>query len=317
MKLVSVLVPIYNVERFIERCAVSLFEQTFLDIEFVFLNDCTPDRSMEILCDILSRYPQCKEKTRIISNDRNMGIAFTRNRLLDNAQGEYIYFVDSDDCVSPDAVEKMYRKAVEEDADIVSCNYYENSGDNQKYISQKIVIDKKELLTNAIEGISGIHALWKIFVKRELFYQNGIEFDLDIDICEDYVMTIKLFFFSTKIAYVKDPLYYYTVQINNSSLTKNVTKAQVEIIRAVNAVQSFLVRMGQDREYENALLIRKLLCKQMYLINKDLFNLHRYYTIFPEANKTWRKLVYRRREMILFWLAEYKLSWFIYFVLRI
>ena len=82
---VSILVPIYNVEKYIERCAVSLFEQTYENIEYVFVNDCTPDQSIKVLKHVLGRYPQRSSKTKVINHDRNRGVAASRNTALDKA----------------------------------------------------------------------------------------------------------------------------------------------------------------------------------------------------------------------------------------
>lgn len=97
--LVSILVPIYGTEKYIERCTRSLFEQSYSNIEFVFVNDYTPDRSVEILKSILEKYPQQKSNTKIISHDKNRGVAAARNTLLDNATGDYVMWVDSDDYI--------------------------------------------------------------------------------------------------------------------------------------------------------------------------------------------------------------------------
>ena len=96
---VSVIVPIYNVEAYIERCAISLFEQTLDDIEYIFVNDCTPDNSMMILSEVLSRYPQRKEQVRIINQPKNQGAAKAREDGIKEARGEYIIHCDSDDWV--------------------------------------------------------------------------------------------------------------------------------------------------------------------------------------------------------------------------
>ena len=121
---VSVCCPIYGVERSIERCARSLFEQTMQDgIEFIFVNDCTKDRSIEILEQVLAEYPHRKEQTKIIQHKQNGGLVAARNTGLLHASGEYIIHCDSDDWVELDMYEKMYLAAKENDADMVYCDY--------------------------------------------------------------------------------------------------------------------------------------------------------------------------------------------------
>ena len=103
---VSILVPIYNVELYIKRCIISLFEQTYNDIEFIFVNDCTKDKSIEILNSTLQQYPQRWEQVKIISHKTNKGLAAARTTALQNATGDYVMHVDSDDFLNLDAVEK-------------------------------------------------------------------------------------------------------------------------------------------------------------------------------------------------------------------
>ena len=112
---VSVCIPVYGVEKYIERCARSLFEQTMKDdIEFIFVNDCTPDKSIEVLQKVLEEYPNRKEQVKIIHHEINRGVSAARKTALMNSHGEYIIFCDSDDWVDTNLYEVMYKKAVEE-----------------------------------------------------------------------------------------------------------------------------------------------------------------------------------------------------------
>ena len=124
MPKVSVLVPVYKVEKYIEQCARSLFEQTLNDIEFIFVDDCTPDRSMEVLRSIIEEYRfRFTEKKYVVRTERmltNSGQAAVRQHGIQLATGDYITFCDSDDIMPEDAVETLYNLAVESGADIVS-----------------------------------------------------------------------------------------------------------------------------------------------------------------------------------------------------
>ena len=112
---VSVCIPIYGVEKYIERCARSLFEQTMTDdIEFIFVNDCTPDRSEQILLATLEDYPQRKKQVKILHHAENQGLTGARSTAVKAACGDYIIHCDSDDWVDPALYETMYRTAVEQ-----------------------------------------------------------------------------------------------------------------------------------------------------------------------------------------------------------
>lgn len=125
--LVSVIVPIYGVERFIEQCVRTLMDQTLRDIEYVFVDDCTPDNSMEILGRVIQDYPYRKGHVKVLHNKKNQGIALTRKTGIKECTGEYIIQVDPDDYVSLDYCEKLYATASKKHADIVWCDFYNNT----------------------------------------------------------------------------------------------------------------------------------------------------------------------------------------------
>ena len=135
MYLVSILVPIYKVEKYIERCAISLFEQTYDNIEYIFVDDCLPDNSISILKEVVERYPQRKNKVCILHHEKNRGLSAARNTAINAASGLFISHVDSDDYLDPDAIKLLVEKQLETGADIVTGNHYivQNSGIKKMY----------------------------------------------------------------------------------------------------------------------------------------------------------------------------------------
>ena len=99
---VSVIIPVYNVEKYIERCARSLLEQSLKDIEYIFVDDCSPDNSITMLENILKEYPERQPLVKILFHEPNRGLAYTRQEGVDAAKGEYIIHCDSDDWVEPE-----------------------------------------------------------------------------------------------------------------------------------------------------------------------------------------------------------------------
>ena len=172
----------YNVSPYIERCAVSLFEQTFERIEFVFVDDCSPDDSIAILNEVAERYPERKPHIKLIRHTSNRGIGASRNTLLENASGEYLMWVDSDDFIELDMVETMIAKAYRTDADIVFCSYFQNSLERKQYV-QKIAFSesKNRILDSSFEQPS----LWNKMFKLNLLLKNNLCFPLTINYGED------------------------------------------------------------------------------------------------------------------------------------
>ena len=122
---ISVIVPVYGVEKYIIRCVKSIFRQTMTErVEFIFVNDCTTDRSMELLADIIGDYPQLSSRVIIINHPRNRGLAVARQTGLEAARGEYILHLDSDDFFEPDMLEVLYQAALTGNSDVVVSDFF-------------------------------------------------------------------------------------------------------------------------------------------------------------------------------------------------
>lgn len=230
---VSVIIPVYNVEKYIEHCARSLMEQTLMDIEYIFVDDCTPDHSMEILQRVLTDYPERLENIRIIHHTQNSGSAAVRNTGLQIAQGEYIIHCDSDDWVEPDMYKAMYAKAKETDADIVVTDFYYECADHtsiqeQNYPDNPLFCVKKMLAGELHCGT------WNKLVRKAIYVENNISFPDGVNMWEDVLTTISLCFHSAKIVYLPKAYYHY-VQFNANSYTQRMSEKslrnQIEAIK--------------------------------------------------------------------------------------
>lgn len=222
MPKVSVIIPVYGVEKYIEKCARSLFEQTLEDIEFIFVDDCTPDKSVEILNNVISSYPNRSAQVKIVKHETNKGLPFARKTGLSYATGDYIIHCDSDDWVEPQMYEALYNKAIDENADIVWCDYYRASETSNIATPQRTLENKedhiKEILRNKV-----LASTCNSLVKRDL-YNHNIEFS-KYNMLEDFVLMTQLYYLSNKIAYINKPLYYY--RINLTSICKSFSETKV------------------------------------------------------------------------------------------
>lgn len=223
MPKVSVIIPIYGVEKYIERCAVSLFEQTLDNIEYIFVNDCTPDRTMEILESIIEKYRlrlKAEKKTvRIEQMPTNSGQAAVRKYGIQLCTGDYIIHCDSDDWVDTNMYRAMYEKALNEQADIVVCDFARTDGKNFYKVVRACDSTNKDQFINGCIYQKNSWALWNKLVKREL-YNDNIIYPTEA-MGEDMVLCLQTLAKCSKIAYVNDPLYKYYYHI--SSITKNRT----------------------------------------------------------------------------------------------
>ena len=162
---VSIIIPVYGVEKYIERCAISLFEQTLDDIEYIFVNDCTPDRSIEILKDVLNRFPNRVSQVHILNMPYNSGQAAVRKLGIENATGEYIIHCDSDDWVELTAYEKLYKCAITNNSDIVFCDFFKSDGNKNTYISRPVNVQSKNLVIKSVSQ-KALWSLWGTLARR-------------------------------------------------------------------------------------------------------------------------------------------------------
>jgi len=205
---VSILVSVYNSSKFIERCAHSLFQQTFKNIEYVFVNDCSTDDCIYKLQKVIEQYPNRKPFVKIIHHERNRGTGFANITLINNASGKYFQFVDNDDYIETEMTETLYKKAIEENADvIVSDFYYEYPKITQYesvYISPDNSVNLKNILTRRIAP-----PLWKNLIKRELFFGKEPVFIEGLDIPNDLYATIWLFYRAERVVKIDRAFYHF------------------------------------------------------------------------------------------------------------
>lgn len=230
MAKVGVIVPVYGVEKYIERCARSLFEQTLEDIEYLFIDDCTPDRSIEILQNVLEDYPQRKTQVVIHRMEHNSGQAVVRERGTQIIKSEYVIHCDSDDYVDANMYKILYDKAIEGDYEMVVCDY--------ATITDGVVSNKHcPVPESKFDCISQLLShqfpsyMWNKLVKREIYQATDIEWPKG-NLWEDLATMIQVIQKVERIAYINTPLYYYC--FNPRSIVNNKSKE--------NIVQNFLSR---------------------------------------------------------------------------
>lgn len=252
--LVSILVPVYNVNRYIQKCAVSLFEQSYPNIEYIFVDDCSPDDSIAILYDVISRYPKRKAQIKIISHKINKGLAEARNTAVNAATGKYIMHVDSDDYLERETIAIMLAKAVEKAADMVVCDFNNIYQNKVVKTTVKVVKDKLHYLSLILTRRTTVN-IWGRIIKRDLLIENSIYAIPGLNHGEDYVVIPRIIFHCKNIEKVDLALYNY-IRYNVSSYTNGVNeKAIDDTIRANQLIIDFFTKVG----YDNILPLRESL----------------------------------------------------------
>lgn len=212
---VSVIVPVYNTSKYLRKCLESLVNQTLKDIEIIVINDCSTDSSKQIL-DEYKKYQNIK----IINNDINKGIGYTRNVGLKSANGKYVLFIDSDDYVDITMCEKMYQKAQTDNLDMVICRFHkllEKEDESLEELEPRFNIpyfENTSLKNNPNLLLEINSAPWNKIYKRSLFQEVKFPENLKY---EDAIVIVKTMIRAQKIGMVEDKLNYYLVRSNSES----------------------------------------------------------------------------------------------------
>lgn len=278
---VSVIIPIYNVERFIGHCAESLFRQTLQEVEFIFVNDASPDNSIDILREVMAKFPKRIPQAKILTHEHNKGLPSARNTGLQAATGKYVFHCDSDDFVEPDMLEQLYDKAEKEQADIVWCDWYLTFQKNERYMKQPSFNTWEEALKGVLTGKMKYN-VWNKLAKRELYINNGIVFPDGHGMGEDMTM-IRLMACAKKVAYVPKAFYHY-IKINAGAFTNQYSdKQQIDMIHNTSETCEFIEKRFNN-ELEEELACFKLNVKYPFLIGADKKNYDLWRNYFRETD---------------------------------
>lgn len=286
---VSVIIPIYNVAAYMERCARSLFEQTLSELEYIFVDDCSPDNSIDILRNVIADYPKRQNQIRLVRNTKNSGQAFVRRVGVGEATGEYIIHCDSDDWVAPTMYEKLYNFAINGDFDMVWCDFYRSNGITHRVIKQLCSTDQLSLVSAHLTSISSrlIGSVCNRLYKREL-QQNNEFINPKANMTEDLVTTLQVTLKSKRIGYLPEPLYYY--YINERSICMNPDREY--IVRNLHGIMEnnelilhILQNYGLTKLLNKQIDCKKFTCKEILIpiLSKPEYR-QLWKDVYPEVN---------------------------------
>ena len=246
---VSVVVPVYNVAEYLEKCVDSLMAQTYKNIEIILVDDGATDHSGRI-CD---EYRSKDERIKVIHKE-NGGLSSARNEGIEAATGEYIAFVDSDDFVAENYIEKLLAACVENGCKVSACAYYEYySQDDMRFVGGEgsAVKSREDAVKDIFTMKNEICVVaWNKLYAKELFADNKIRYP-EGKIHEDVFTTYKFCAAADKVAYINEPLYFY-VQRAGSIMGQTFSKKRLQLIDAVESIAPFVKENSPvfDKEYE-------------------------------------------------------------------
>lgn len=258
---VSIIVPVYNVEKFLHRCVDSIVAQTFTDFECILIDDGSPDNCPAI-CD---EYAKKDSRIKVV-HQNNKGPSGARNTGLLNSAGEYVICVDSDDWIESNYLNELIVEAYRTNADIVGCDLIREYVNESRV--QEVDLVRTDLCASILTGDTP-GWLWIKLFKKSLFTENDIMWVEGLDMCEDTLISLKAFFYAKKVAYINKALYHYNLQ-NQNSLTSKLNEKKVnQIIENNVEYEKFLEKNGVRQKYSNELLKRKAFTKIWILLDCD------------------------------------------------
>ena len=239
MSLVSIIVPIYNVAPYIEKCVTSLLTQTHTELEIILVDDGSPDDCPSI-CDAFA----AKDSRVCVIHQKNGALSAARNTGIEAATGDYLAFVDGDDFVSPDYIEVMLNACLEHNVKMAACGYWEYYSEERNTavaVDETVVLYAEEAIRDIFTMKNRVQVMaWNKLYARELFENTEIRYPVG-RIHEDVFTTYRFCAAAEKLVCVNKPCYYY-VQRAGSIISHNFSPKRLQLLDAVNSIQPFVER---------------------------------------------------------------------------
>ncbi len=246
---VSVLVPIYNVEKYIERCVRSLFEQTYENLEYVFVDDCSPDHSVDILLSVLEEFPLRKEQVRLIRNKVNRGLAACRNIAIGNATGEFVCIVDSDDWLDHNSVELLVVEQQRTNADVVWGKMLMHTRDGIVELEEPLYRSKHDWVICYCRLTTGIVMTnCRRIIRRSLYERHDIKAAEGLNYSEDKLLMSQVAYYANSFSVIDNYIYHYNRQNPLSYTAKQKQTFNAEVFRQESGSIRLIEEFFSDKE---------------------------------------------------------------------
>lgn len=272
---ISIIVPIYNVEQYLQSCLDSIIAQTYKDWELLLVDDGSLDKS-GVICD---EYAKKDVRIRVFHKE-NGGVSSARQKGQDEARGEYTIHVDPDDWIEPSMLEDLYVKAEKENAELVICDYFVNEGSQQYYIKQKPTkLDNKVVLRELFQQLHG--SCCNKLVKRAC-YSGKVNFPKGINCCEDLIWCIQVLKCKPKISYINKAYYHYMITTMNSQSKSISADRSLQDLKMLHVLESLL---SSDKDVLRVMYKRTVPYVMKRAMKTNSFNSNYYVSNFKQYGK--------------------------------
>lgn len=280
---VAVVIPIYNVEDYIVRCAESLFSQTLDDMQFIFVDDASPDDSIARLEQTIEHFPHRKEQTIILHHPENLGLPTARATGLARVEAPYVAHCDSDDYVEPTMYAKLYENAIKNDSDMVICGWKNHFADGREYCESDFPGQEGNLIRHFLSSDSRCCFVWCRLTRTEIY--RKVRFPKE-NFLEDWVQTVQLLTYARRISFLNEYLYHYVKR--PVSISTNVEQDVIEdnlrqCVTNFYLAHDFIVEHHHVKE--KMFVLRKQCVRSKFLFSAKQWRFRkRYLQTFPEIN---------------------------------
>ena len=254
---VSVIVAVYNGERYLQRCVESLLAQTYRDVEYVFVDDASTDGSLPLLRDLIAHSPR-RDNVLLLSNDHNCGCNVTRYRGMKAATGDYMIHVDCDDYVDPRFIEKLSTVAVDGNNDVVACEILYDYGNRTVRHEIAPVADSRDFLCKILSG--QMHAsLCNKLIRSKIITEHDLYPAEGITLGEDKYVVVRALHYASRVAVVNEPLYIYNKTNENSFTSQSKARVVPSFLKLTRSIIEFFDDKNVDDDIRQAIAHHKAL----------------------------------------------------------
>lgn len=308
--MISIIVPVYNAERYLHKCIDSILNQTYNDIELLLINDGSTDLS-GVICD---EYAQNDNRIRVLHKE-NSGVSATRNIGLDNITGEYVTFIDADDWIEPSMLNDVYEKIKADDADIVFVDIkYCWPSESRVHFTYRWKGSPQEALIDYLKH-TRLCPGWGL-MRSSIIKNNNLRFPENLTIYEDFHLLIRYVYKSRFISQVEKPLYNYRMQ--NSSIVHTTSHARTidDQVLAYNSILQFFKENGVYHKYAPSLYDRVLFDYQRMVLDPSMHDT--FCLIYPEKKHyIWQASTINFKLKLMMWCLTHRLSWITFVIVKV
>lgn len=280
---ISFIVPVYNAEQYLDECLNSLFSQTIAkQIEYVFINDASTDNSLNILQEKSKQHPELE--IHIISNSKNQGSASSRNTGIRYAHAPYLMFTDSDDWIEPDMARALLQKATDENAEIVSSDFYTNYSDKQRTF--RFDANETSILLNTANNDVLHFSLWNKLFSRKLITDNLLYAIEGCNCWEDLSITSRALALADKNVILHQPFYHYRKYAATSLTTQDHKRILQDHLRYTTMLEEWFRSRGDKffRQHSQFICRLKFVAK-IKMLRGNVIEISRWKNTFTDTHR--------------------------------